>query len=128
MAVIPLTADLLTPGLELAAHLRSLAFRYHNEAQLHDLIEGVMLSRGRAEREVRLGDAGRIDLLAGRVGVEVKVAGSPSAVRRQLARYAQHDRVDELLLVTTRSTHAHGMPAAMGGVPVHVVVVNGGRL
>ncbi len=64
------------------------------------------------DREARLDARSRIDFLVpdapGRVGIEVKVAGTPDNVRRQLTRYAPH--VDALLLVTTRVRHRYLQP------------------
>lgn len=72
-------------------------------------------------REVELVGAGRIDfLLAGRVGLEVKVAGSASEVIRQLWRYAHSGELASLVLVTTRATHLR-IPRSLCGVPVACV-------
>jgi hypothetical protein len=96
-------------------------FRYSSEDQLQEGLAGALAAAGIvAEREVRLGPRDRIDLLAGRVGIEVKVKGAASDVARQLARYASSDRVDELVLVTTRSSHWR-VPRTVNGKPVVVV-------
>ena len=50
--------------------------------------------------------------------VEVKVKGSASEVEAQIARYAWHDRVCGVALVTTRAVHV--MPAVVGGKPCAV--------
>lgn len=72
-------------------------------------------------REVRLTKTDRIDLLVnGNIGIEVKVAGSPAVVLRQLTRYARSAKVAELLLVTPRALHEL-MPDQIDGVPVRVV-------
>lgn len=75
-------------------------------------------------REVRLSGRDRIDFLAARVGVEVKVAGRPTAVLRQLGRYAASGDVDALLLVTTRTAH-RALPDTVGDKPLHVVAIRG---
>jgi hypothetical protein len=73
-------------------------------------------------REVALARGMRIDLLVGRVGIEVKIAGQTSSVARQLRRYAASDLVDELVLATTCPRHA-GVAPVIDGTPVHVVVL-----
>src|SRR4051812_30355971 len=56
-------------------------------------------------REYDLGpDCGRIDFFLpdSRIGVELKVQGSPTAVLRQLYRYTLSPTIDSLILVTAR--------------------------
>ena len=69
------------------------------------------------QREVVLGPRDRIDFLAGTVGIEVKVAGSPARVAAQLLRYAHSDRVDALVLITTRRKH-RALPPTLADVPL----------
>jgi hypothetical protein len=93
------------------------------EAELQAAIADAMRAAGLpCEREVPLTPRDRIDLLVDRVGIEVKVAGSLHVVARQLQRYAASDRVDELVLVTTKGAHAR-MVDELGGKPVSVHVV-----
>lgn len=92
-----------------------LADRLWSEALLGNPITGY-------SREVRLDDHNRIDFLVElngttKVGVEVKIAGSLAALRRQLERYAALAAVDQLLLVTTKAQHHH-VPPTIGGKPV----------
>ncbi|WP_431976027.1 hypothetical protein [Micromonospora haikouensis] len=103
-------------------------YRYVNELELHDCLDEVLRAAGVvADREVRLTARERIDfLLPSGLGVEVKVAGSPGAVHRQMARYAAQPSIRALLLVTTRPTHLQGLPAGIGGVPVLSVLLRGG--
>lgn len=55
------------------------------------------------EREVRLDEKDRIDfLIADGLGIEVKLDGTLTKVTRQLCRYAQHDEIKMLLLITTK--------------------------
>ena len=56
-----------------------------------------------------------------RVGVEVKVKGGVPEIERQLARYAAHDSVDVLVLVSTRLRHAR-MPSTLCGKTVRTVI------
>lgn len=121
--------------------LRGHSYRHANEAELERGVEEVLTGRGlTARRQVHLGKSGRIDMMVDlpradgppvRLGIELKVAGQASAVRRQLAGYAEHDQVDELLLVTT--VYRHGRELAplgrqIGGKPLVVALVNRGLL
>lgn len=109
----------------IAEYLRR--FRYTgwaDEYALQALIGSALHQGGynTSRREVQLDGQDRIDFLVGKVGVEVKVAGAPADVTRQLRRYAKHPAVNELVLVTSRVKHTalHDV-----GVPLHVVVVLG---
>lgn len=110
---------------QITAAIRANRFRYSCEDRLQ---EGIALALGdagiAAEREFRLGSADRIDMLAGRVGIEVKVAGTPGAVARQLRRYAASPDLDALVLVTTRARH-RSIAGEMDGKPVSVVFLSG---
>jgi hypothetical protein len=108
----------------IAEAIRSFNFHYGDEDQLQQGLAEALKSHGFAvEREVRLGPGERIDLLIGRIGIEVKVAGSSSSVARQLARYARHN-LDGLILVTNKLRHA---PPGLS-LPVEVVSLTGGSL
>jgi hypothetical protein len=121
-----------TPAITAAAvaeFLRGVRFRYHDEDRLQEAIAAALETAPWAMpvwREVPLAGCGRIDVRVGRVGIEVKVAGQATAVRRQLEGYAHSDAVDELVLVTTRASHH--MPAALNGKPVEVVRLIGAAL
>lgn len=105
--------------------LRAQRFRYANEIELQDGIAAAFAAAGiDARREVPLSSTDKIDFLAGAVGVEVKIASTPAAVRRQLTRYARSLQVAELVLVTTRSAH-RSLPPVIGGKPLHVVWLSG---
>lgn len=96
--------------------LRSHRFRYTDEDQLQEGIAAVLKQAGLdPQREVRLGDRDRIDLMVGRIGVEVKIAGSVHGVFEQLQRYAEHDEVEALILVTSRYQR---LPDQAGGKPL----------
>ncbi len=97
-------------------------YRFADEHGLHDLLVGALSHLGPVEREVVVPGAGRIDLAVGRVGVEVKVAGTPAAVDRQLARYRASGAFDAVVLVTTRPVHL-SLSDPGGTVPLRVVVV-----
>lgn len=103
----------------------SYRYTYRREADLQDGVAAALASSGLpARREVALSGRDRPDLLVGGVAVEVKVAGSPSTVLAQLLRYAEHDQVRELVLVTTRVQH-RTLPATVGGKPLTVLHLGG---
>ena len=108
------------------AAIRAHRYVWQNENQLQEGLAGALAASGwTVEREVRLSGASRIDLLIGRVGVEVKIAGTVETVARQLQRYAASDLFDALVLVTSRARH-RTVPAVLGGKPVTVIMVGGG--
>lgn len=103
--------------------LRASRFRYTSEDALQFAIAVALTNGGIAhEREVRLDGAGRIDFLAGDVGIEVKVAGSAANVRRQIDRYCRSDRLAALILVTDRVRHL-AVQVRSNGKPVHVISI-----
>lgn len=113
----------IVPGVELrmaavSTLIRSHRYVYASEVELHGQLEQVLTAAGvPVRREVRLTARDRIDLLAGDVGIEVKVKGERTPLR-QLGRYAGHSDVGGLLLVTTR---AASLPPELCGKPVAVV-------
>lgn len=110
-----------------AVKLRAFRFRFGCEDDLQAAIADA-LAPVPVEREVRLGPNDRVDhLLPGGVVVEVKVAGPRDCVLAQLTRYAAHDRVTGLVLVTTRARH-QDMPADLFGKPLEVVYLGGRSL
>lgn len=95
-------------------------FSHVSEVDLHEQIASTLDNLGiDYRREVQIGN-GRIDFLAGGIGIEVKIKGGIGEVTRQLHRYAQSPLIDELLLVSTRSQHRN-MPETMNSKPVGVV-------
>jgi len=98
--------------VELSNLIKRHDFNFATEAELQDGIAAILPED--AEREVQLGPKDRIDFLVDGIGIEVKIGGSSSEVFRQLFRYAKHDQVKSLLLVTTRSSH-QTMPLYIGG-------------
>lgn len=106
------------------ARLRQYQFFYSTEDNLQEAVERALTDASiPCEREVRFNANDRIDVLAGDIGIEVKIKGSAAAVLRQMHRYAQLERISALILVTTK--HGHRMPAKMNGKPVYRLVVGG---
>ncbi len=102
-------------------------YRFADEYQLQEGLDRALKQRGLiVEREVRLAPRDRIDMLvfAGSViGVEVKVAGNQAAVARQVQRYLDYDRIDGLVLVTSRVRHQ--MPDTVKPLQVVCLVAQG---
>lgn len=91
-----------------------------NEKQSQSDIASVFESEGILfEREVRLSESDVIDFMVGDVGIEVKLRGAnKKSVFRQLTRYATHEQVKSLILVTNTSM---GLPPQIEGKDVFYV-------
>lgn len=106
--------------------LTSARIRGAHEADLQAALATVLTTAGAPfTREVRLG-TGRIDFLVHRIGIEVKVTGSVKDVRAQLARYAEHNDLDAVVLVTRCLRHK--MPDTLCNKPIHVIHLWGALL
>lgn len=107
---------------DLAAYLRAWRFAFASEAELHAGITKALTEEDWTfEHEVTLSPRDRIDFLVERsIGVEVKVKGRRAAVEDQLARYAEHDRLKALVLVTTR-VQLTAVSPVLGMKPVHTI-------
>lgn len=91
-----------------------------DEKTLQDALEIVLRENFTSvERECRLSPRDVVDFLVETVAVEVKVDGSATEVTRQLQRYAEHDQVTEIVLVTSRSKH-RTIPLSLRKKPVAV--------
>lgn len=110
--------------------LRGFRLRFGTEAILQsDVWEALRASNIGASPEFRLCAADRVDFFVdgARIGIECKVDGGLPAVTQQLLRYAAHDAVDGLILVTRRNTHC-ALPATLNEKPLRVVYVGGSSL
>jgi len=108
---------------EIAETLRGYRFRYANEDDLQEAVREALERSGiAAVREARLDGRSRVDLLAGRVAIETKIAGSRADLIRQLSRYARSPLVDEIVVVTNRARHLQ-IPDLIEGKHVEVVAL-----
>lgn len=115
---------------DIADLLRRCSFRWSSEADIHkgaiQWLEQHHQSLPTFRSEVRLSARDRLDVLLGDgTAIEIKVDGSRTAVLRQLHRYAEHDAVSGLILLTTKSSHSRQMPKAVLGKPLEIVQVLG---
>lgn len=105
--------------------INSYRYFHGNEDGLQVGIMTALLTHGLpAVREVHLNLKDRVDILVGDVGVEVKVRGGVESLLRQLQRYATHDRIGALVVVTTMARH-RALPTTVGGKPVRVIHLGG---
>lgn len=105
----------VTPFGRLIVAMGRYKLKRGTERELQDAIEEMLRAEEIPyEREVELAAADRPDFMVERCAVEVKMKGSPAEVLRQLLRYAKHDRVDRLVLITTRSSHVDIQPTLLG--------------
>lgn len=103
-------------------------FRFSSEIDLQEQLaaafkeDGIVLAR-----EHRLTPKDRPDFfhVVDGVTVEVKIKGSAASVLFQLHRYAQHDSVTSIVLLTSVVYHVGVMPRTLCGKPVVVVKVGG---
>lgn len=90
-------------------------------------IAGALLAAGIPfQREVRLSEGDIVDFVVGEgIAVEVKIKGAKKAIYRQLERYASHDCVHRIVLL---SAQAISLPATIGGKPASCMSLSMGWL
>lgn len=95
---------------------------YQSESDLHHLMRAAWSAASVPVRhEVSLGRGLRIDFTSRGVGVEVKIAGQPVEVRKQLQRYAASGRLQALVLFTACPGHRGEIPEHGYGIPTAVI-------
>jgi hypothetical protein len=107
---------------EVTSILRRSRLLVSSEAALQASIAAALTAAGvDHQAEARLSAGSRIDFLtpAG-VGIEAKVKYPRRAIYRQLERYAGHEAITALVLVTGTSL---GLPPAINGKPVFFVSI-----
>ena len=101
---------------------------YQSESDLHRLMRAAWSAAGVPVRhEVSLGRGRRIDFTSRGVGVEVKIAGHPVEVRKQLQRYAASGRLQALVLFTACPGHRGEIPEHGYAVPTAVIDLSAAR-
>lgn len=93
-----------------------------SESDLHRLMQAAWSAAGVPVcHEVDLGRGLRIDFTSRGVGVEVKIAGPPVEVRKQMQRYAASGRLRALVLFTACPGHRVEIPEHGYGIPTAVI-------
>lgn len=107
--------------------LRRYRFNFTSELEMQSGIEQVLKSNKLDyQREYVLTSEDRLDFMVEGVAIECKVAGSKGDLCRQIERYARHDDVNSVLVVTNRIRHSD-VPGWLHGKEVMVFsVVLGG--
>lgn len=113
--------------LTLASILQRARLRVSTEAVLQADIETVLKQHEVSYvREKSLGPKDRPDFICdAEIVIEAKARYGKRAIFRQLERYAAHETVGGIILVTNT---ALGMPARINGKPIYVVSVGLGSL
>jgi len=108
----------------IATLIGSHRLRYSSEYDLQDGIASILTAAGIGfQREVVLG-SDRLDfLIDGTTALEVKVGGSPSALVRQIHRYAAQGGIESIIVVTTKRQHVIHIPPTINGKPVEAIHV-----
>lgn len=98
-----------------------------SEATAHQSILAALSGAGiDFQSEARLSEGERIDVLCGKVGVEIKIGHPRRAIWKQLQRYAALDQIEALVLATGTA-----WPASVkdvDGVPLIVANLSRGWL
>ena len=99
----------------------------HDEKSAQVALQAAFLADGIPhEREFSLSKADIVDfLIEGGIALEMKLKGSRSQILRQIERYAEHDQVQEIILLTGRCMH---IPDEINGKRAVVVWMSGAWL
>lgn len=110
----------------LATVLSRAQLRISTENALQESIREALVGFGAPfKREQALSARDRPDFMCSDVAIEAKARYPRKKIYRQLERYAAHDSVAAIVLVTGTPM---GMPAAINGKPVYVVSIGLGML
>jgi hypothetical protein len=110
---------------QLAKILRLVRLPYTNELILQNAVAEVLQSNGvEFSREHRFDGRDRVDFfISGGIALECKVDGPATSALSQMMRYAEHDEVTSIILVTCRARHMTEMRdfETIMGKPFHIV-------
>lgn len=121
---------LIVNAIEVINILARYRFRFATEGQLQQGISSALtIAKMDHQREVRIDQDSRLDFLCdGGLAIEVKISGNftRSDLVRQFTRYAESDRVEMLLVVSSK--FIADMPTTLNGKPLTVHVLLGSML
>jgi hypothetical protein len=102
----------------IASHLANFRFHYSNESELQQgIFQALTTGSFTVQREARFSEKDRIDFLVDyTIALEVKIGSTANEVVRQLSRYAQHEGIHGILLITSRASHF--CPGSLCGKPI----------
>lgn len=126
-AAISTSADLRPIVANLITIIERNRFPLHDEIRTQTSIEIAFNAAAVIfTREERLSESDIVDFLCdGGIACEVKIKGRRMAIYRQLERYAQHENVRAILLVTALPM---GLPEFIKGKPTFIASLNQGWL
>lgn len=111
-----LTADMLRQRISEELHFSPCSDEYGYQDQFEAWLK---TTREFFLREVFLSKTDRVDFMVDcRIAVELKVKCHANEILRQLARYAQHDEVREILLLSVTRAPLLKLPPTLNGKPV----------
>ena len=85
----------------LAEYLYGRPYRLGSEKLMQDDVEIAFVRDGiEYEREKVLGPGDRVDFLVGTIALELKIKGRAAQIIKQIERYAMHDSIDSVVLLT----------------------------
>lgn len=89
---------------------------YGYQSQLENFL--VKFAPGKFTREMKLSETDRVDFFVSGIAVELKLKCPTNEILRQLARYAQHESVREILLLSATRAPLQKIPSTLNGKPV----------
>lgn len=110
---------------QVAKILRSAKLDLSSEKAVQEGIESLLKRESMMfDREFRLSDSDIIDFFIYGVGVEVKInSRNKVKIFRQLERYAKHEQITSLILVTS---HPMGLPETIMGKDAYLINISAG--
>lgn len=106
--------------------LQSFRYSYADEREFQNGISSALENSFISfERECDLGRHGIIDFTCGKIGIEAKIKGNRQDLLRQVARYTQHDSIDQIIIASARRSMIQGAPTSLNGKKIYTVFLGG---